>query len=185
MPNVNHQQTSPLDQWKLGMAQVAHTPTILLCGAKQWPGSQQKDHRVHCLRAQWTATDIEAGPGVDLAFDLQTMWEWCERKWDGIFCPSVLEHIQRPWTAIHSMTQMLNPGGLLYIQTHQTFPLHGYPDDYFRFSTQALETMTTDSGLVTVLSSYENPCTITPSDEMVWNPIATAWLNVTICARKP
>jgi hypothetical protein len=32
----------------------------------------------------------------------------------------------------------LKVGGLLFIQTHQAFPLHAYPYDYFRFSREAM-----------------------------------------------
>ena len=35
----------------------------------------------------------------------------------------------------------LKVGGLIYIQTHQSFPLHGYPHDYFRFSREALASL--------------------------------------------
>lgn len=180
------QTKSPLDEWKLYVAVVPHRPTILLCGAKQWDDSPVVDHRRHFPLGDWVTTDIEAGDGVDLVHDLQNMWQETDRKFDGIFCPAVLEHIQRPWTAVHSMAQMLLPGGVLYIQTHQTFPLHGYPNDHFRFSTDALETLCRDSGLDPVFSGYDGPCTITPGgDATRWNVVAEAWLNVTICAQKP
>ena len=83
------------------------------------------------------------------------------------------------------MAQMLQSGGVLYIQTHQTFPLHGYPHDYYRFSEQALRSLCRDSGLVTLAAGYDGPCTITPANCPVWNPVAEAFLNVTICATKP
>src|SRR5262249_45205926 len=34
--------------------------------------------------------------------------------------------------------KVLKTGGLLFVQTYQTFPLHAYPFDYVRFSQEAL-----------------------------------------------
>ena len=39
------------------------------------------------------------------------------------------------------LLSQLKIGGRLFIQTHQTFHLHAYPSDYFRFSTEALAAM--------------------------------------------
>ena len=180
--------TSPLDMWKLEMATKA-SPSILLCGAKPWPGSRDPDHRRHAPNANWVTTDIESGEGVNIVADLQTMFQAYDGKYvgafDGIFCPAVLEHIARPWVALYSMAQLLNAGGSLYIQTHQTFPLHGYPHDYFRFSREALELLCLDAGLVTLQSGYDGPCSIVPPAECaVWNVLAECFLNVTICAKK-
>lgn len=176
---------TPLDIWKRCVNEKSGSPEALLCGAKRWPDSSDLDHRQHCQKAQWTTTDIIGGDGVDIVEDLQTLWKSCNNKFDGIFCPAVLEHIERPWVAMYSMSQLLKPGGLLYIQTHQTFPLHGYPNDYYRFSEQALRSLCFDAGLNVLSAGYDGPCTITPAVCPVWNPVAEAFLNVTICAAKP
>lgn len=178
-------QHSPLDIWKRRLNEMPGDLSVLLCGAKVWDDSYQADHRKHCERATWTTTDIFPGDEVNIVGDLQSLWQTCDLKFDGIFCPAVLEHIERPWTAVHSMAQMLKPWGVLYIHTHQTFPLHGYPNDYFRFSEHALKLMCVDSGLEVLSAGYDSPCTITPASCPVWNPVAEAFLNVTICARKP
>jgi SAM-dependent methyltransferase len=165
---------------------MPNRPSILLCGAKPWPGSFQTDHRKHCQRADWTTTDIESGDGVDIVGDLQSLHKTTDLRFDGIFCPAVLEHIERPWVAMYAMGQLLKPGGVLHIQTHQTFPLHGYPHDYYRFSVPALNSLCFDAGLHVLASGYDGPCTITPNGECaVWNPLATSFLNVTICGIKP
>lgn len=179
-------ERTPLDEWKLRLAVMTHRPSILLCGAKRWGGSHDADHRRHVARADWTTTDIAAGDEVDIVADLQTIHETTDRRFDGIFCPAVLEHIERPWCAMYAMSQILAPNGALYIQTHQTFPLHGYPNDFYRFSTEALRSLCQDAGLHVLASGYDGPCTITPTGECaVWNPIAMSFVNVTICAVKP
>lgn len=161
-------------------------PEILATGMKPWEGSPIKDNSVHAPHAIWINTDIEPGEGVDIVGDLQTMWETTEKRYDAIFSEATLEHIERPWVAMHSMAWMLKPGGILYLQTHQTFPLHGYPDDHFRFSDRALATMARDSGLHILEVSYAHPCRIIPPREIRrWNTLAKAYLNVDICAIKP
>ena len=176
---------SPLYTWKLEMA-VKTAPRILLCGAKVWKGSQDPDHRKQAPNGVWTTTDIEAGDGVNFVADLQVIDRYPEYQnlFDGIYCPAVLEHIERPWVAIIAMAKTLASGGSLFIQTHQTFP-HGYPHDYFRFSREALELMCQDAGLIVMNSSYDNPCSIVPPSECsVWNVLAESYLNVSICAKR-
>jgi hypothetical protein len=54
---------------------------------------------------------------------------------------STFEHIKYPHVATHELMKVLRIGGLLFIQTHQTFTLHAYPHDYYRFSTEALASL--------------------------------------------
>ena len=179
-------EESPLTVWK---KQVSNIPNckVLCTGTKIWPGSVNPVHSNHLPEATWKGTDIEGGEGVDIVADLHNIHEIVGRdSFDAIFSPATLEHVQRPWVALRSMAQVLRPGGGLFIQTHQTFPLHGYPHDYFRFSVEALITLCSDAGLRTIGYAYENPCTITPPSEVtVWNHVAESYLNVCITAVKP
>lgn len=176
---------SPLDTFR-HLMQALPKPVILATGTHRWAGSPIEDHSVHAPHGHWLGTDIDGGPGVDIVCDLQRLHERTKKKFHGVFSPSTLEHIERPWTAVYAMAQVLHPGGVLFIQTHQTFPLHGYPHDYFRFSKEALHTMVWDAGLTTIASGYDYPCVITPPTAITrWNNQAAAFLNVAICAQKP
>lgn len=47
------------------------------------------------------------------------------------------------------------------MQTHQCFPLHAYPSDYFRFSRNALASLFgTDMGMAIVATEYDYPAQI-------------------------
>jgi hypothetical protein len=174
-----------LEAWQFGM-KAKLNPTALICGAKKWPGSVQFDHSANAPNAKWITTDVEAGEGVDIVMDLEDGPPSKFDKVDGIFCPSILEHVRRPWQAVESMTIMLKSGGLLYIATHQSFPLHYYPQDYFRFSREALIGMAWDANLTVLACGYHRPCRIIPPSEVtVWNPAAESFLDVSICARRP
>lgn len=181
------EENSSLDEFKSKMSLIER-PRILLTGAKAWEGSFNPDYSAHVPNGDWVTTDIEAGSGVDIVSDLQKLPAVLEETFDGVYCPATLEHIERPWCAMHEMSRCLKPGGFLFIDTHQTFPLHGYPHDYFRFSTEALNTLCFDSGLITVTSEYSGPCSIVPvsmDSVAVWNYVAKSYLNVSCCAVKP
>ena len=60
---------------------------------------------------------------------------------DAIISLSTFEHLKYPFLAAHEILKCLKLGGRLFVQTHQTFQLHAYPSDYFRFSTEALAAM--------------------------------------------
>lgn len=175
---------TPLEVWRDRVAGIRE-PDVLATGTKPWTGSAPEDHSVHAPHGKWLGTDIDGGVGVDIVGDLQQLHEITDKRFDAVFSPSTLEHIERPWTAMYAMSQLLKPGGLLFVQTHHTFPLHGYPHDYFRFSKEALETMAWDAGLHTLASGYEFPCSIRPPASVTrWNTAAPAFLNVCICAEK-
>lgn len=179
-----------LDAWVDAMKAI-HAPKILATGAYESPRSQQPSlrYKAYVPNAEWVGTDISAGRNVDVVADLHRIDLDCiglVRSFDGIYSESTLEHLERPWVAVIAMGKLLKRGGALFLMTHQTFPLHGYPDDFYRFSTRALETMVWDAGLKLVKSTYSYPCRIEPPPEALsnWNPMAEAYLNVCCCAVK-
>jgi hypothetical protein len=130
--------------------------------------------------------DIQPGADVDVVADLEDLSHYVGvlPRPDIVISCSVYEHLHHPWRATREIASWLNPGGLLYIQTHQTFPLHGYPDDCWRFTTETLSMLCADEGLHVIESCYEFPCKIysaaDPGGEQ-----APAYLNVYVLAVKP
>jgi hypothetical protein len=49
-----------------------------------------------------------------------------------------LEHLAAPWIVAIEINRVLASGGLVYHQTHQTWPMHAAPNDFWRFSDEAL-----------------------------------------------
>jgi SAM-dependent methyltransferase len=133
--------------------------------------------------------DVEAGQDVDLVVDAhELVAKVGPESFDIIIAVAILEHLQRPWLAVAEMAEVLRPGGVVYLDTHQTFPLHGYPNDFFRFSTDALRTLAEDAGLEVLGAGYMYPCRIEPPAEVTrWNraPDVQAYLNVNLAAVKP
>lgn len=137
--------------------------------------------------AYYGGIDIVAGPDVDIVADAHHLEDaHIPGNVDAVIACSTLEHLARPWRAVPSMARLLKPGGRLYIRTHHTFPEHGYPDDYWRFSRTALAMLLRDARLDHVETCYEHPATIVPHPSVTeWNPAAPAWLTVHAAGCRP
>lgn len=84
-----------------------------------------------------TVLDIVEQDGVDVVCDAHEMSQVLPlASFDVILCISVLEHILMPWKLAIEMNRVLAPGGVAYIQTHQTVGMHDLPWDFWRFSDQ-------------------------------------------------
>lgn len=138
-------------------------------------------HHLEWMPSGATLTMSDAFPGidVDIVSDAHNLKEFETGSFDAVIAVSVLEHLEKPWVASEAIARVLKPGGLVYIATHQTFPLHGYPYDYFRFSTDALKVLFGDPYYYKCEAAYEFPCEIKPpSQVIVWNTAAPSFLNV-------
>ena len=87
---------------------------------------------------EYVGLDILPGENVDLVGDAhQLSLLFAPESFDAIFATSVFEHLMMPWKAAIEMNRVLKPGGLVMLTSHQTWPLHETPWDYWRFSDQA------------------------------------------------
>lgn len=86
----------------------------------------------------YLGVDIIDGPNVDVvgdAHDLASIFP--ARKFDAVMAFSVLEHLLMPWKFIIELNRILNDGAVGLFTTHQCWPLHDQPQDFWRFSDQA------------------------------------------------
>jgi len=105
-----------------------------------------------------------------------------------------LNVIFSPISLLSLYFRSLRKGGYLFIDTHQTFKLHGYPYDYYRFSREALESLFPNNfGLHIIHSFYHHetryygdpnaPGTLLPTDGML-EIGENSWLSVCLLGRK-
>ncbi len=167
-------------------------PRVLELGTRRWEPDRPTHHRAWAPHAaRYIGADIGPGTDVDVIADAHTLTDpitgtFAPGSFDAVIAVSVWEHLARPWIAAAQVAAVLAPGGIAYIGTHQSFPLHGYPEDWFRFSREALALLFTDAGMVDIVTAYQYPVTLTPPREVTrWNPAAEAFLNVDCYARKP
>jgi SAM-dependent methyltransferase len=135
-------------------------------------------------KGKWTGVDFQAGLNVDVVGNIET-GEGLEPGFTGIVCSEVLEHVRRPWLAMETMRRLLQPGGHLLITTLTTFHLHGYPDDYFRYTPSGLKVLMEDAGFecLSAWNEGEVKLALKNHDETVFHKIAP--LQVFAVARKP
>jgi hypothetical protein len=132
--------------------------------------------------SEYLGTDIQEGPDVDFIADIHELSKIAgEESFDVIVSCSTFEHLKYPHLASLEILKTLKVGGALFVQTHQTFPLHSYPFDYFRFSTDALKSCFEEqNGACVVEANYEFPCTIDSSEIGKHG----SWLNSCIFVKK-
>lgn len=165
---------------------AAEPKQVLELGTLRWESHTPTHHKAWFPDATWTLSDWEAGTDVDVVADAHDLAPFPDDSFDALVACSLLEHVARPWLVLQAMARVLRPGGHLLVTTHQTFPLHGYPDDYFRFSTSAMRVLAEDAGLEVARVEHMFPCKIIPPKIVpVWNTAAEAFLNVELFARKP
>lgn len=162
-------------------------PTVLELGTLRWQGDLPTHHRAWAPDAcTYVMADIAPGTDVDIVADAHDLAPFADECFDVVIAASVWEHLARPWLAAQAVARVLRPGGLAYIATHQSFPLHGYPSDYTRWSSHGLTVLFEDAGLVVIEVGYAYPCKIIPPAEVTrWNPEAEAYLNVAGIWQKP
>jgi SAM-dependent methyltransferase len=129
------------------LAQTLELPEpIVEFGSLQVEDGQPNDLRKLFAGRAFVGTDMRAGPGVDRIEDLRGL-----RLADGevgtALCLDTLEHCADPLAACRELHRVLRDGGLCVISSVMFFPVHGYPQDYWRF---------TPSGMALLLEPFDD-----------------------------
>jgi len=91
--------------------------------------------REDCGHHEYVGLDILPGPNVDVVGDAHDLRELFEPgRFIAAFSFSVFEHLVMPWKVALGLNSVLRDGGLVFTQTHQTWPMHEEPWDFWRFS---------------------------------------------------
>jgi SAM-dependent methyltransferase len=153
---------SPLARF-LSRCQAMNAPRVLELGTKRSLAARSTRHEAFVPHAgEYLGTDIESGVDVDIVADAHRLTQVTgEEQFDVIISCSTFEHFKYPHLAAHEVMKALRIGGVLFIQTHQSFPLHAYPHDYFRFSREALAGLFgTQMGFQVVATAYDFPAKV-------------------------
>lgn len=126
---------------------------VLEVGARQHrPGCWWLNNR-DLAKGQWLGVDMQPGLGVDQVVDMhRPPAEW-HGRFSAVLCSEVLEHVARPWVALPAMRQVIRPGGHIVITTLTCFPVHGYPDDFYRYTESGLRLLLEDAGFTDVCTA--------------------------------
>jgi SAM-dependent methyltransferase len=106
----------------------------LICGSKVYKGRIDRRQRYQVA----VGIDMEWGPGVDLVMNLEETLPYTLGHFAHVECRSVLEHSRQPWLLAANIERLLEPGGTLHVAVPFAWAVHGYPDDFWRFTASAI-----------------------------------------------
>ena len=96
----------------------------------------------------YLGTDMRPGPGVDITCDAADLPALDPGAVGVLISTEMLEHAEDWQAAMTGMITALAPGGLLVLTTRSDgFPLHGYPEDHWRFSVEAMGEIMAAAGM--------------------------------------
>ncbi|MFC0271932.1 methyltransferase domain-containing protein [Metabacillus herbersteinensis] len=152
----------------LPLANQIEKPRILEIGTRRVglnPSTVRKD--LFNDYKEYVGLDYQEGLDVDIVGDVHELSKVVgEESFDIILTCATFEHIKYPFLAAHEILKALKVNGLLALQAPQTFPLHGFPYDYCRFSTEALKALVgTEMGFNVLNSGYDCPASIVSEDD--------------------
>lgn len=115
-------------------------------------------------RGEWTGIDMQPGDGVDMVADIHALPAEWEGRFSGVLCSEVLEHVARPWLALPELYRVTAPGGWIVVTTLTAFPIHGFPDDFYRYTQSGLRLLLEAAGFVDVETANAGEIPITLDD---------------------
>lgn len=108
---------------------------------------------------EYLGVDLRPGPGVELVGDvcsglLADRYE----QFDIVLSTETLEHVQSWPLFVHEMKRLSKPEGHLLLTCRGPgFPVHDYPGDYWRFTTEILAAAFADCEILDLRDDPEAP----------------------------
>lgn len=119
-----------------------------------WPEERRRAHADDAGLAEVIRLDFDPVYELDVVADAQVL-PFADGSIDRIRADSVLEHLAHPHHVIRECFRVLRPGGAMLLATPWVFNLHGYPDDYLRYSPSFYERACAEAGFDSVETDVE------------------------------
>ena len=131
---------------------------VLEVGARDVNGSVRPLIEKHKPN-RYVGVDIEKGKRVDYVCDaVNLVEEFGAASFDMLVSTEMLEHVPDWRAVVSNFKRVLRPGGVLYLTTRSPgFPYHGYPADFWRFTTEDMEAIFSEFEIVTVEGDPSEP----------------------------
>jgi SAM-dependent methyltransferase len=113
---------------------------IVEFGSLQVEPDQPNDLRPLFAGRDYVGTDMRPGPGVDRVEDMGAL-TFADDEIGTALCLDTLEHCQDPLAACRELHRVVRPGGVCVVSSVMFFPVHGYPNDYWRFTPEGMRTL--------------------------------------------
>lgn len=180
-----HPQGNETAEKFLAHCRKLEKPRVLELGTKRMYENRKTKHDEWIPHAkEFLGFDIQNGIDVDIVGDVHRLSKIVgEEQFDVVISCSSFEHFKYPHLAAHEILKTLKIGGVLFIQTHQSYPLHAAPNDYFRFSREALQSLFgTNMGFRVIATDYEFPVRIFSPESPVF--LMKSYMNVRLFGEK-
>ncbi len=127
------------------------------------PGAQSK-RALFPQASRYIGVDVHPAPNVDVTGDAHFLHELLgEASVDAVFSIAVMEHLAYPWLFAAAVNRTLTDGGLTFHATHQAWPTHEQPNDFWRFSENSMRVLFgPEMGFETLYAGMHNPAFIYP-----------------------
>lgn len=117
---------------------------VIEIGSRHYAAQTSVHYRDLCRGLDYVGVDLSEGENVDVALDFTSDYTVIEEKLGGrgfrtIICCSVLEHVDNVFKMAQNMSQLMAPGGVLFLSVPFAWRFHGYPSDYWRFTPKGVK----------------------------------------------
>lgn len=110
-------------------------------GALLLPGQEEvADLRPLFPGHVYVGIDLREGPGVDKVLNLQEI-ALPDESVGTVLCLETLEHVEYPRRALGEIYRILAPGGMAVLSVPMYFPIHEFPNDYWRFTPDGIRSL--------------------------------------------
>jgi SAM-dependent methyltransferase len=92
----------------------------------------------------FTTVNIDRSFGCDMVFDIQEKFPLPDNEYDAVISINVFEHVFGFQNAFPEARRILKRDGLFFIAVPFIHPVHGSPDDFFRFTESSLKKLLED-----------------------------------------
>lgn len=118
--------------------------TVLEIGSKFYGDDVSYDYRSLFSEKGYVGTDMQDGKNVDIVCDFTNDFDQIDKtlgnkRFGTIINFSVLEHCKDPIQMGKNIERLLKPGGRVCVSVPFIWDIHAYPNDYWRFTPQAIE----------------------------------------------
>jgi SAM-dependent methyltransferase len=113
---------------------------IVEFGSLQVEPGQPNDLRPMFAGRRFIGTDLRPGAGVDRVEDLRSL-TFSDGEVGTALCLDTLEHCEDPLAACRELHRVVRDDGLCVVSSVMLFPVHGYPNDYWRFTPEGMRVL--------------------------------------------
>ncbi len=92
------------------------------------------------MGVEYVGCDMRPGQGVDSLQNLHAL-DLADGSVGTVICVDTIEHVEYPRQAISEIHRVLASPGMAIVTSVMNFLIHGYPEDYWRFTPKGLESL--------------------------------------------